>query len=625
MRKIGNYVWAFLASLVLAIVLGLTTLGSTVSTGASMTYFTEKTVAYQVVGGSKAVESVYVNVGAVYTNVGNSTKVEVQYSNTDGSTTGTAFGSSTMYNLSEEKARSLNYNWQAVVSGENTSVKYLYFKANRPLELCEIVAFDTDGNRIELARYATSSFSAEEQAKTLDKQGRLTKEYVSSQALRDTFTLEEGRVLTAINTLKASQYDGFYYHLDDNFGVLATAFSAGAVGLFGTSQFALRLPSLLAAAVSVVFLFLLCRELFKSEKYAFFAGIFFLLGGIVAKVAQLGAGYAMVASALLVSVYFAYRFFAKGISQTHPLRDGMSVLASGIFSAIAIALDMTAFVPVLGILVLFGFGVNRVFKAERVAKCKVIANAETDADNSAELQAIKNEYSYKKRVAIGFGVLSFAVGAFLLALLVGAIFYKALVLAYDNGAEHTKSFLGLIIANATDSMRVAGANAENKASVFAWLWPFGKTAIYTAQSAGERLTWSASLNIGLSLLALVALAFTTVCVALGFVQNTKDKAALRIRRAYFVFLVAIATAMIAASVKGAPTLLCATLFSAAMMAFIPLAFMALDHVFPKQAHIWDIAIWVVLAIGAAFFLIGLPATATKASSSGASDDWTGNY
>ena len=139
------------------------------------------------------------------------------------------------------------------------------------------------------------------------------------------------------------------------------------------------------------------------------------------------------------------------------------------------------------------------------------------------------------------------------------------------------------------------------------------------------MVWSATLNTGLSILALLALAGTTVYVALGFAQNAKDKTALRIRRAYFVFLVAIATSMIAASVKGAPTLLCATLFSAAMMAFIPLAFMALDHAFPKQAHIWDIVIWVALAIGVAFFLIGLPTTEMKTSSSGASDDWTGNY
>ncbi len=623
MRKIGNYVWAFLAALVLALVVGLTTLGSTVSTGKSMTYFTDKTVAYQVVGGSKTVESVYVNIGAVYTDAGNSTKVEIQYSNTDGSTTGTAFGSATMYNLSEGKTRSLNYNWQAVVSGGNTSVQYLYFKANRPLELCEIAAFDIDGNRIELKPYSVSAFSAEECAKTLDKQTRLTKDVVSSQTFRNTCNLEEGRVLTAINTLKVSQYEGFTYHLDNNFGVLATAFSAGAVGLFGTSTFALRLPSLLAAVASIVFLFLLCKELFKSEKYAFFASVFFLLGGIVTNVARLGSGYAMVASALLASTYFAYRFFAKGISKAHPLRDGMNVLVSGIFSAIAIALETTAFVPVLGILVLVGFGVNRVFKAERVAKIKLGANAENDA----ELQAITNEYSYKKRVSIGFGVLSFVVGACLLSLFVGAFFYKPLVLAYDNGAEPTKSFLDLIIANALNSARAADAVAASKASIFAWLWPFGSTAIYTMQGAGERLTWSVSLNIGLSLLALVAVAFTTVCVALGFVQKTKSKTDLRIRRAYFIFLTAVGTAMIAASVKGAPTLLCATLFSGAMMAFIPLAFMALSNLFPKQARVWNIALCAVLVIGVAFFVIGLPAIATKTaiSSGGSGDGWTGNY
>lgn len=623
MRKIGNYVWAFLAALVLAIVVGLTTLGSTVSTGKSMTYFTDKTAAYQFTNGSEAIESVYVNIGAIYTDVGESAKLEVQYSNTDGNSTGTALGSLTIYNLSEEKSRVANYNWQRVVWGENISAKYLYFKANRPLELCEIVAFDTDGNRIEMKPYSVSSISAEECVKTLDAQTRLTKDLVSSQTIRNAFTLEESRVLSAINTLKATRYDGFTYHLDNNFGVLATAFSAGAVGLFGTSTFALRFPALVAAAVCVVFLFLLCKELFKSEKYAFFASIFFLLGGVVTKVAQLGAGYTMVASALIVSLYFAYRFFAKGISKGSPLRSGMNVLVSGIFSAIAITMETMAFVPVLGILVLFGFGVNRVFKAEKVAKIKLGANAES----GAELQAIQSEYAYKKRVSVGFGLLSFVVGTFLLSLFVGAIFYKALVLAYDNGAEHTKSFLGLILSNALDSARVAGANTASKANIFVWFCPFASSAIYTGQEAGYTITWSVGLNHGLALLALLALIFTTVYVALGFVKKTKDKTDLRIRRAYFIFLVALATAMIAASVKGAPTLLSATLFSAAMMAFIPLAVMALDNLFPKKARVWDIVLWAVLIIGVAFFVIGLPAFATKTatSSGGSGDGWTGNY
>ncbi|MBQ8352443.1 MAG: hypothetical protein IJY34_01475, partial [Clostridia bacterium] len=149
MRKIGSYVWAFLAMLAAVIVLGFATIGTTVSAGDSMTCFAGKTVAYQFVGGSKTVESVYVNVGAIYDKIGATAKIEVEYASSTTSTSGTDIATPyQMSNIASTAGRNgLNYNWQQVVSGANKTASRLFFKTDKSLELYEIVAFDKNGNR----------------------------------------------------------------------------------------------------------------------------------------------------------------------------------------------------------------------------------------------------------------------------------------------------------------------------------------------------------------------------------------------------------------------------------------------------------------------------------------------
>ncbi len=639
MKKIGSYVWAFFAMLAVVIAFGFATLGSTVSAGDSMTYFAGKTVTYQFVGSTKTVESVYVNVGAIYDKVGSTAKIEVEYSSSSTSTSGTDVATPyQMSNISSKAGRNgLNYNWQEVASGVNKSARYLYFKSDKSLELYEIVAFDKDGNRIEMTpASSTSSFSSEECLKTLDAQENLTKDFLAKKSMRNVFTQEEGMTLTAINTLGATVYEGFKYNLDGNFGVLTTAFSAASVGIFGVSPFALRLPSMLAAVASVVFLFLLCKELFKSEKYAFFASLFFVLGGILLSVGRLGTPYLMVASALIASAYFAYRFFAKGISANRPVRSGLNVFAAGAFSALAIVMETLAFVPALGVLVLVGFGVRRVFVAEKIAKAKLGVDEKSEElseDSKAKLREIKAEYSYKKRVSIAFALLSFVAMTFVLLLIMGAAFYKPFVLAYDNAGEHSKSFLALLYANVVDSAKAdffTSMAAETQGSVFAWLLPFRSDVLYSAKMDSQTLVWSASMNMGLSFLSLAALAFVTVKVAYGFVVKTKDKVELRIRRAYFVFLTAMATSMIAAGAKGAPTVLASTLFTAALFSFIPLAALALENgSCQKKQLVIDVLLCATVAVALVFFVIGLLATVgvtqPLVGGSAGGEIWTGNY
>jgi hypothetical protein len=223
-------------------------------------------------------------------------------------------------------------------------------------------------------------------------------------------------------------------------------------------------------------------------------------------------------------------------------------------------------VPVAAILVLFGFGVRRIFLSEKLAleKAKEESGEEMEEGTSSVLtkDQVRMIYGYKKRVAFGLAFLTFVAVPFLAILGVGVVFYKPLVLIYDNVGDHTKSLISLVFANLFDACRAdyaGGITAASSANVFAWLLPLNTTALYE----GKNVFWGVALNAGVSCLSLAAFVFVSYKVSYGFVQKTQDKFALRVRRIYFILLATMAATMIAAGAKGMPTMLSATVFSMA--------------------------------------------------------------
>ena len=621
MKKIGKYVWAFLILLVVVIASGFSTLGSVATTGDSLTYFANKNVVYQMTE-SKQVKEVYLNVGAIYKEVGQDATVEVEYTNLSAPTAsgGSAFVEdfrlSNVY--SETGKDGYSYNWLKLERTEAVSAKFLFFRANASLELREIVAVDKSGAVIELIPYsANKDFTVEERLKTLDAQASFDRETVNAPSYYNTFSQEEGMTMVAINSLGAKHYKGLFYPLDGNFGVLSTAFMAAPVAMFGESTFALRFAPFVAAVVALVFAFLLCKELFKSEKYAFFAALLFALGGAILTVGRFGAPYMMVASALLGAAYFMYRFFAKGISTRHSLKDGLNVFLSGAFSVLAIAMETLAIIPVIGVLVLFALGVKRIYAAEKLAAAKAVGDESADTlseeakqEKAKAVTAVKTAYDYKKRVAFGLAFFGFIALAFITFLLVGASFYKQLVWAYDDGSAHSMNFIQLVWMNTMDAARVTGGSKfaiASQANVFSWLIPYKASTAISTVSGDKSFTFGVVLNMGISFISLVAMVYVTARVALGFVKKMQDKMELRIRRIYFVLLTMMATAMISAGAKGGATLFAATLFTLASAAFIPLLSMCFENSeCGKCKCISDLILYVAAGVGIVFFALCLP-------------------
>ena len=616
MKKIGKYVWAFLVVLVLFVISGFATLGSAASTGESLSYVAEKTVMFSL-GGAKKLDSVYINVGAIHAGVGAQTDIEVEYTTssspslTSGSDITQKFQLSNIY--SETGKNGYNYNWLTVVTGKKLSnVRYLYFKATQNLELNEIVAFDSDGKQIELTPYTNGNgYEVEELAAAVDAQDS----YRSGTSRYYTVSQEEALSLTAANTLLSGKtlMSGSRYSLDGNFGIWATAFIAAPVAVFGNSAFAVRFTPFVAACVALVFVFLFAKELFKSEKYAFMSAALFAFGGLATSVGGFGAGYAMVAAALLASAYFMYRFFARGISAYAVVKGGMNILISGLFAAMAICMETLSIIPVAAILVLFVFGVLRMKKAYAVSMERFVAKEELSEEETAEQKKMTVAYAYKKRVAFGFAALSFVVGTMVFLLLGGVFFYSALVKTYDASTQ-SMSFLSLVWMNVVDSAMHSYSNAYVSASAatpFAWLLPLTTATMYSASVDGTYLAWSAQLNSIACVAAFAGMIFVTVKVILAMVKKQADKKTLRIRRIWIVLLAAMVTTMLAAMIKGDASIISGLAFSAAYLAFIPLALMVMEedcNGCEKAKSLAAILFDVVLVAVAVLFIISIPAT-----------------
>jgi hypothetical protein len=74
----------------------------------------------------------------------------------------------------------------------------------------------------------------------------------------------------------------------------------------------------------------------------------------------------------------------------------------------------------------------------------------------------------------------------------------------------------------------------------------------------------------LSFLCLASVLFATVKVAIGFVQKTADKNALKLRRSYFLLLGGMAATMLMVALKVNVSVIFSLAFQALYLAFLPL-------------------------------------------------------
>lgn len=627
MKKITAYTWAFILVILSFFTVGMFTLGSVKTTGDSMTVVKDTAVYYELES-SQSLKAIYVNVGGIHGTLGEDATITVKTSsNMTSSATGfSIFGSSLkLGNVTSKNFQSGGlYNWVAVSTGQSKTAMRISLTSNVTLQLNEIVAINknneivtlkanTMGGNYNVGQINTTFDAQESFARFINEEGVVT---LDNSAFAN-FTQEEGYYMSSVQNLLSGKdkYDATYT-LDGNFNYLATVLLTPSVAMFGNSVFALRLPAFIATCLMIVFAYLLIKELTKREQLAFFFSLVLMVGGLVTTVGRLGAPYAMIASAIVASAYYMYRFFAHGISSKDMLRGASSILVSGLFGAAAIAMDITAIFPVAGVLVLFAFGLRRQKLAHEVALSKTADKAETVVNEEGEEVVInkaadkENEtYETKTRLSYGFAALSFGMATLLFILFAGIICYSAYVRATNSESVNFLTMLWIGIKGSARDNGVTAYTAAN-ASVLSWILPFKPAALYTgvkAAAAGEYVGWHVLPNIAVICTAALAFVVSTVKVLADLAKKNNDKKSLRMRRTYCVLLGGMVLALAAGLVRGNVSALSGMLFHVLYLGFLPLAAMLIpEGETTQEKALVNVALCTVVAVFVLAFALALP-------------------
>lgn len=666
--RLSGFFKAFLVLFALFFAAGFFTLGSFKSTG--------KTFSYTSGSGNVAVfdlkmsekqsklTEVWINVGNVYVAPGSDVTVTVKRSASSAAKPTSTFGSVSIgnfYSTKKDGKNGANFNWIPVAVDKSVTAASVSVSATSNFDLNEIVCIADDGKPVEMSVNTeyTQGFSG--RLNRLSHAVDARNSFTRSNAAYHNFTAEEGYYMTSIHTVLggSSVQKGSVYTVDGDFNSLATVLLLPSVAIFGDSTFALRLVPFLATCATLFFVYLLGGLLFKEEKYGFVFALIFALGGLATTVGRLGAPYALVTCFLVGSLYFMYRFFAKGISSDRVVKDGLNVLFSGLFAAFALAMNALTVFAVLGILVLFAFGMRRQKKAyeNELNKAAASVAAEVGAETSdleivsetseasesdivisspdgptavyvgkeseigKENKKIKARYGYKNRICWGFASISFIAVTFLLILFSSIATYSAYVKAYDpNPSSPSLSYAALLWKGISAPFRISNVTEytnANAVNVLAWLLPLKAATVYDGIleiGSYRYLAWNVSMNAAVSAVALLAFAFTTVSVLFElFSKNRSTRNNKRNRRIWLVLFGGIVCSMLSAAFVKNISAVHSSLFGVFYIGFIPLAVRMAQ---PEKASpsgdgkaktsFAEIVLIVCLAVFFVFFVLSVP-------------------
>ena len=416
-RRLSKFARAFIILFAVFLTAGFFTLGSFRSTGKTFGYVAgdDSLAAFNLnmTEEQSKLTAVYINVGSIYLEPGEYASVTVRRSTSANTKPNYTVGSAKLGNIYSEKNDSnikegANFNWVTVAAEKNLTAKCITVSATANIDINEIVCIGDDGKTIPLSvnvEFSQGNYSKSELANAIDAQNSFS----ASDSAWKNFTQEEGYYMTSIHTVLGGGEitSESVYNVDGDFNSLATVLLLPSVAIFGDSTFALRLTPFLATSATLLLVYLFASLLFKDEKYGFIFSLIFAFGGLATTVGRLGAPYALITCFLVASLYFMYRFFAKGISSERIIKDGLNILFSGLFAALALAMNFLTIIPVAGILILFAFGmrrqklayINELNKSASRIRTEAAVNAEAESGEADEKSLSKAVSAAEKESA----------------------------------------------------------------------------------------------------------------------------------------------------------------------------------------------------------------------------------
>lgn len=419
-------------------------------------------------GDTASLASVYVNVGAVYTDIGDTFTLEFRHGNASGSYTNGKFSSAGMGKIAlaniyqapadtegeeasaaDTAALGTNYGWVKAFDYTEDPVSYSSYRLVRVAASCDMLLYgisfvDTQGKVIpaytaeaDVRGFFGSSywpsyrdlFRANDRSSAygaLGEPAALTDG--TAPAAGDTaysqFTQEEKYTLLQMDNIRLGSIvaDGTY-NASTDFGPLAALLPMLGTLIFGVCPFGLRIVPLLCTAGLLAVLYFFGKELLRRPGWGFLLAALTAFGGLALTAGRLGLAYAPIALCVVAAYWCMFRFFRRGVSAAKPAAGACSVLASGLCFALAMALDPKCIFALLGLAGLFAAGMVRQKKKDAAALAKVRAAAAEGAEaaaaqyasdapqghvsDTAQSYALDTAQSYARRLAWLFAVLGF--------------------------------------------------------------------------------------------------------------------------------------------------------------------------------------------------------------------------
>ncbi len=288
------------------------------------------------------------------------------------------------------------------------------------------------------------------------------------------------------------------YHGENVYGALGTDFIALGAAIFGMSPFGVRFMPLLAAFGTLIVLSRFAARLFRSEKAGFVLSLLFATAGATLSLAHVG-------TPLMIGIFFfvcaldlVHRFYAKGMKKASIL-SALPILGAGLCGAAAICVNGAFVIPLVGVAVLFVFGLIRMKKAHDYALEKIAEEPETapvpapvaDGEEDAPLPETREhraakaiaEYRFKRMAAPLLFAAGLVVGALLLSLIGMLPAYYAYLKLYDDPASPTLNVFAL--AWRTFANGFTGVNAYSGDTTWNFFYTLLRSDASFAAPAGE--------------------------------------------------------------------------------------------------------------------------------------------
>lgn len=522
-------------------------------------------------GDTASLASVYVNVGAVYTDIGDTFTLEFRHGNASGSYTNGKFSSAGMGKITlaniyqapaedtegeeaaDTAALGTNYGWVKAFDYTEDPVSYSSYRLVRVAASCDMLLYgisfvDTQGEVIpaytaeaDVRGFFGSSYwpSYRDLFRANDRSsayGALGDPAALTDGLApaagDTaysqFTQDEKYTLLQMDNIRLGSIvaDGTY-NASTDFGPLAALLPMLGTLVFGVCPFGLRIVPLLCTAGLLAVLYFFGKELLRRPGWGFLTAALTAFGGLALTVGRLGLAYAPIALCVVAAYWCMFRFFRRGVSAAKPAAGACSVLASGLCFALAMALDPKCIFALLGLAGLFAAGMVRQKRKDAAALAKVRAAAAEGAEAAAaqsasgapqsdtpQSYALDTAQSYARRLAWLFAVLGFiAATVAFIALAFLPQYFTYMQLYEADPSAPSLGFFTLLFRALGDAFAVSDVtalSAANAASCFGWLIGFKGATLFSAGEGGTYIALNAQANYAMLLVALVGFVCSTV-------------------------------------------------------------------------------------------------------------------